>query len=209
MTVTAAHTVLLLPPFSSAFYFLLSCQISLSSARLFIYNHFFFSFTPPSVWHICCWTLGRLHSALINLFCRSFCVLPPSRLPPTPCCLPLFSQPSLGWHLAHHRVTPPLPSLPPRLISSVPTPSPTQRPLRWDERGAALWLICYVKTLANNRLTVRSQQRLGTDWVKPTQDLFFYYFTVFLCGRIIFFSWFSCRKGRGAHPLRRCPSGHL
>lgn len=37
----------------------------------------FFFFLPPSdtfvVWHICCRTLGRLRSPVINLFCRSGC----------------------------------------------------------------------------------------------------------------------------------------
>lgn len=141
--------------FSSGSYLFAACSLitdfAVVSTALYLQSLFVFVFffTLPSVWHICCWTLGHLHSAVINLSCRPFCVLPPSRLPPTPCCLPLFSQPSLGWHLTHRSVTPPsIPSLHTRLISSVPTPSPTQCPLRWDERGAALWLICYVKTLS-------------------------------------------------------------
>lgn len=131
----------------------------LISEYLFTIMFVFFLFFPSPLvlWHICCCLVGRLCSPVINLFCRS----------PSALCLPLllllhllsvayfssYMRASLHWHLMHGSLTPPPQSLISLLFAY--SSSPTHCPLRKDERGAFLyvWLICYVKTLANNRLT--------------------------------------------------------
>lgn len=135
--------------FSSGFYFLAACSLirfrcSQRGSLFTITFLFFFFFTPPSVWHICCWTLGHLHSAVINLL-KVFLCSASSRLPPTPCCLPLFSQPSLSWHLTHRSVTPPATSFPPHtahLLCAYSLSHTVSSQMRWEGCSSVIDMLC-------------------------------------------------------------------
>lgn len=141
---------------------------SLSEITLFFTSMFIYNFFPfCSVWHIFCCLVGRLCSPVINLFCRS-----PSSSTSSYSPLPTFPLTALLSSLMHSSLTPSLhPSLPsaPLIANLSPfrlLPLPHVVLSEKDERGAFLyvWLICYVKTLANNRLTVWLQQHLGFMW---------------------------------------------
>lgn len=83
---------------------LYSSPVSVAACCLFTIMVFFFP--SCSVWHICCCTVGRLHSPVINLFCRSPSA--PSHPPPPTLrrLLFLLQLYSLHWHLMHGSLTP-------------------------------------------------------------------------------------------------------
>lgn len=174
--------------FSSSSYFFAACSLitAVVSTALYLQSHFFlfFFYSSLCLTHLllntwpppfCC------NQSLLSVFLCS-ASLPASSYSLLPTAL-LAAFPWLTSH-APQRNPPSLPSPHTRLISSVPTPSPTQCPLRWDERGAALWLICYVKTLSwcnCSSFWVSSEQ----IWVKPTWDLVLIILRFFLAGKSV------------------------